>query len=117
MTCLINHEFLDRFRGHQGLLDHLVRLYLDTTPDTIRAIESAAGSGDLATVAFHAHSLKGSSSEMGAEQLSELCQQLHLLARHENEQPVEAEVDRVLKCYRETCLELESVLGETAMAS
>lgn len=116
MTSLINYELLDRFKNQQGLLDHLVRLYLDTTPENIRQIESAAETGDKATVAFHAHSLKGASSEMGAEQLSDHCQQLQQIARAGDDRSIMDNVNQVLNCYRKTRSELEAVIEENAVA-
>ncbi|MGB5487770.1 MAG: Hpt domain-containing protein [Lysobacterales bacterium] len=106
MPTLINNIQLDRFRDQPLLLQRLIEIYLDSTPKNICSIEAGIESENLEQIAFHAHSLKGSSVEFGAEHLAELCQQLQAVAEAADMASTEKLVEVLIPCYKETCSEL-----------
>jgi signal transduction histidine kinase/DNA-binding response OmpR family regulator len=63
------------------LVQRVIRLFLETTPRTIAQLHRAASSGDAADMSRAAHSLGGSSRELGALRVGQLCQEVEQLAR------------------------------------
>jgi len=102
MSPLINRAAFDRISNQPDILRHIIQIYLEITPDTLEKIHAGVAGGDSEQVALAAHSLKGSSAELGAEQLAELCQQLCMEAKAENMESAELLATEVSRCYRET---------------
>lgn len=99
---LINLAAFDRLSTQPQILRQIIQIYLDITPDTLEEIKAGVAGGDNEQVAQAAHSLKGSSAELGAEQLAELCHQLCVEAKAENRASVERLATEVSHCCRET---------------
>ena len=59
----------------------MVGFYLEDTPGHIQAIEAAVGEGDADRLHAIAHSIKGSSRNLGAERLADICKQLEDIGR------------------------------------
>jgi len=55
-----------------------------------------------------AHSLKGSSATLGAEQLAQLCQQLYEEAKAPNRETAAQLATEVSRCYRETSTAMDA---------
>ncbi|MDD2814900.1 MAG: PAS domain S-box protein [Thiotrichaceae bacterium] len=66
-----------RTRGIERLID----LYLQEVPNYIKAVHQAVESEDYETLYMAAHKLKGSSVNMGASQIVQLCLELETAAR------------------------------------
>ncbi len=84
----VNPEMIASLRSIQGegegedsLLSQLARLYFDSAPNAFEQLGEALARGDGAGVASHAHRLKSSSGNLGAERLAELCAQLEKAGR------------------------------------
>ncbi len=67
--------------GASGLLARLIRLYLHETPPLIERMKQATTQNDLEALRVAAHSLKSSSTNIGALQLHGLCGALEAQAR------------------------------------
>ena len=102
MSPLINRATFDRISNQRDILRHIIQIYLEITPDTLEEINAGVAGGDSEQVGLAAHSLKGSSAELGAEQLAELCQQLCMVAKAKNRESAELLATEVSHCYRET---------------
>lgn len=63
---------LAQIGGNELLLRKLLRLALDTLPQQVAELHSAAEAGDLTSVMSFAHRLKGTSAQLGASHLSAL---------------------------------------------
>lgn len=63
-------------------LKEILQAYLDTAPESIMKLEQATQSGDANAVRMHAHSLKGSSANIGAHDLSASCSQLEQMGKN-----------------------------------
>ena len=61
--------------------DELVETFLTDTGKRLEMMERALRSHDLATLGLHAHGLKGSSRNIGANPLADLCETLEAQAR------------------------------------
>lgn len=66
--------------GFPGLLD----TYIDDSSAKIRSLKGALSDADADLVRRNAHSLKGSSSNLGANPMAELCLRVEQRARDEN---------------------------------
>ena len=109
MSSLINRAPLDRFSGRPDLVRHLIQIYLDIAPGLIEKINVGIASGDIGQVARDAHSLKGSSSELGAEHLAQLCQQLQTAAKAGDRGLLATLAGELEKCYSETTAALKAL--------
>jgi histidine phosphotransfer protein HptB len=61
-----------------SILAELIESYRTDTAQRLSKLRSAAARGDLATVRAEAHSIKGSSRQLGAEALATACQEIEL---------------------------------------
>ena len=62
--------------GEPDVLGQVLQLFLDEMPKRIDSLASAWQRGDGPSLARAAHSLKGSSGNIGARQMFELCRQI-----------------------------------------
>ncbi|NPA71975.1 MAG: Hpt domain-containing protein [Gammaproteobacteria bacterium] len=74
-----NLEMLKEVIGDD--LIEILQAYLDTTPAIMMKIQSSLNMGDAASVQLNAHTLKGSSANIGATLLPDLSAQLESLAK------------------------------------
>ena len=62
--------------GEPDVLSEVLRLFLDDVPRRVERLKAAWQDGNAAELQRAAHSLKGSSSNIGAHHLSDICKQL-----------------------------------------
>ncbi len=82
----IDQAVLDGIRvldsnGAKGLLGKVLSLFLSDSPKLVEEILSAAGKGERESVRRAAHTLKSSSANVGATNLSTLCRKVEEMAR------------------------------------
>lgn len=65
-------------------LKEILDAYLQTAPDNINKLEQALTQADAEQVRMQAHSLKGSSANIGANDLSSLAAQLEQLGKNDD---------------------------------
>ncbi len=85
---VVDRAALDRLVewGGDKLLHQMIRLYLENTPERLEQIAGGlAPGGDLDEVHRGAHSLKSSSANLGAMQVSELSARLEATAKEGDE--------------------------------
>ena len=70
--------------GDRSFLDKLFNAFLGNTTATIDLLRQAARTGDAKRLTEAAHSLKGSSRNVGARLLADICEQLEILAKSES---------------------------------
>ncbi len=80
-TPLLDRSVLDGLRelsvpGEPDILAELVGLFLEDAPPRLEALRAALDEGDARRVKEAAHALKGSSSNMGASRMAEICARL-----------------------------------------
>ena len=78
---LLDQKRLDMIRAMQrpdspSVLDRIIIMYNESSPEILRAIHEAVQKGDAESLREAAHSLKTSSANLGATELSSLCKQL-----------------------------------------
>jgi HPt (histidine-containing phosphotransfer) domain-containing protein len=66
--------------GRELVLD-LIRMYREDAPTALSRMEAAVEATDAGALCAAAHALKGSSANLGAQRLSQLCFALELLGK------------------------------------
>lgn len=96
MSEMINNEHLGMLKEVIGDdLKEILQTFLDSAPDTLSQIQQAVSSGSAVDLRLHAHTLKGSSANVGATQLSELSLVVENMAKEENVDDAEAKVAEI----------------------
>ncbi len=67
--------------GEPDVFEEFATLFLTDAPERLREIEEAGKSREPSRLRTAAHTLKGSCSNMGAEQLASLCLEIEALAK------------------------------------
>jgi len=105
---------LERVEGDRELLEELLRLFVNECQGTLRQIRDSWSSHDVRALGRLAHTLKGSSANVGANELSQAAFVLERLARSGN---LENAVQHIANLEREIERlgpELDSFLKQTA---
>ena len=89
---VLDEKVLDDFRvllgeeGNEGV-NQLIELYKAGTPVMIQKIESAAEQNNIEELLKQLHTLKGSSSQVGATRMEQLCARLEVLIKQSGIEP------------------------------
>jgi len=62
--------------GDKGFVDDMVKLYIEQSVDLINSIRENSAKSNFERVFLDTHSLKGSSLNLGARDIAELCRQI-----------------------------------------
>jgi signal transduction histidine kinase/DNA-binding response OmpR family regulator/HPt (histidine-containing phosphotransfer) domain-containing protein len=80
----LDSEVLDQLRedlGGTAALREVIRSFLDQTPSVLSALRDAAARSDVPSILRAAHMIKGTSSILGARELSEQCAEIERIGR------------------------------------
>jgi two-component system sensor histidine kinase/response regulator len=85
----IDHTVLDQLRdfpqsSQRGLLQKVIDLYLQDTPDRLTGVREAVEQDHADSLAQLAHALKGSSANLGARNMVQMCAELEELGHSED---------------------------------
>jgi len=69
--------------GDPELLLDLIDMFLDDGPSKVLAVQEGISTGDFDKAERAAHSLKGSSGNLGATLLQDICEKLQVATRHQ----------------------------------
>jgi CheY-like chemotaxis protein/HPt (histidine-containing phosphotransfer) domain-containing protein len=75
----LDRDVLDQLRedlGGTAALREVIRSFLDQTPSVLSALRDAAARADVSSIRRAAHMIKGTSSTLGARELSEQCAEI-----------------------------------------
>ncbi|MDQ6989700.1 MAG: response regulator [Mariprofundaceae bacterium] len=86
---MLDEAALDNLRqlqqpGSINILHKVMQLFLDDAPKHLQTMHQALQQDDLKALQFAAHTLKSSSANLGAKQLTELCSNIEHLAAQTN---------------------------------
>jgi HPt (histidine-containing phosphotransfer) domain-containing protein len=102
---VIDRGVLDQLRedlGETAALRQVIETFLDRTPGVLTALRDAAVRGDDGAVRRAAHTIKGTSSILGARALSEQCAEIEHLGREGSVPNAAARVSAIEASYRRT---------------
>lgn len=106
MNQVLNMEIVDELislsdDGNPELLLELIDIFLSDTPTKIEAIRQGAVAADFHAMERAAHSLKGSSGNLGAYRLQESCEQMQYASRAEQLEISRSLAARILRDFEE----------------
>ena len=99
--------------GEPDVLGQILQLFLDEAPKRLDALRSAMASGDAGNVQRTAHSLKGSSGNIGAHAMYDVCRQLDDRAKSGNLAVLQPLVDSLSAEYRKVETEIRKLLADS----
>ena len=116
MTDVLDPLALERLdfvarRGDPKLVERLVALFVDDTPDRLRRLREAFESRDDATVRAVAHALRGSSDTFGAREMVGHCGFLEYMPREWDETEIQLHLDGLVAAFATTRAALESLVS------
>jgi len=107
---IIDEEAIENLRaldedGGDAFLREVIDIFKDDTPLRIQELRSSLAAGDQPTFTRAAHSVKGSSANIGAARLRALAADLETRSRQSLDD-LAGEVDRMEASFQEACAEL-----------
>ena len=85
--------------GQDDVIGDMIDSYLQATPARLATLAKAAAAGDTQTLAWTAHSLKGSSGIFGALLFAKICEQLEIQSKNNTIEGAQALITRLHKEY------------------
>lgn len=86
-------ELLDLTQGDAGWVRDLLQTYVDDTRERLTELTRVTHQGVADRIQRSAHGIKGSSSNIGASHMADLCQQMEHLARDGQTAALTAQLD------------------------
>ncbi len=116
---LIDPEAIENLRAlspddGEAFLRDIVGIFLEDTPQRIDELHTALASGDQVRFTRAAHSIKGSSSNLGAAPLRAVAEKLEHESRTNGLGNVQATVGQLSETFAATKVELERILASKA---
>lgn len=103
-------ELVENCGNKRELAEKVLRAYLRVSPDLIAKVKSGLDSGNADDIRLGSHTLRGSSTTIGARPLAEVCRRI------EASPPDEARdfLHELLAKFDQTVREVRAFLGEAA---
>ena len=102
--------------GAANILDKVINIYLDISPDLLQSIHKGVAEADSTLLIESAHSLKSSSANLGSIQLSNTCKELEMMGKAGTLNIPSELLDKLDKQFKETCSALRNELSTTPEA-
>jgi HPt (histidine-containing phosphotransfer) domain-containing protein len=102
--------------GQPDILAEVIAVYLHDTPSRLAALHEAVTRADAGALRGAAHSLKGSSSQIGAVQMAQLCADLEEQARAADLADAAQTLRRLDAAFGRVQAHLQPVAGERSDA-
>jgi len=99
----LDRDVLDQLRedlGGTAAVREVIRTFLDQTPSVLSALRDAAARADVPSIRRAAHMIKGTSSILGARELSERCAEFERVGQTGGIADAESRVIEVEASYR-----------------
>lgn len=97
--------------GDPELLVDLIRMFLDDGPAKVRAITEGLEEADFDKVERAAHSLKGTSGNLGAKHLQDSCEAMQLASRGHELDVVRELTPQIVSHYADAEVALQKLLS------
>ena len=113
-AALDNIRALEQGDGNQ-ILQQVIGIYLESCPDLLSRLHDAVSKGDAERMRKSAHSLKSSSANVGAAQLSSLCKELEYMGRDHTVEGAENVFSQIALEYKVVRDSLTEELGRSSI--
>jgi len=94
-------EFVET--GDQEMVTEILTLFQDDSAERLQLLNQSLSEGNRDAVRKQAHALKGASSQVGAQQMSELCREMEVRANGAPQSDLLDLAWRICDCYDRTC--------------
>ena len=101
-------------KSRPDLFKRLTVTYLSYAPTALAELKSALDANDLITLGRVAHSLKSSSANLGATDLSKFCRELEMAAKEKNDAAVAVLVAGIESAFADVAAALNAGLPDEA---
>ncbi len=92
--------------GDKEFVTELIEMFLQQSEDIMSEIRNYSENKDVDNLSKLSHKLKGSCLNLGAIDMSKVCQTIEHNTRENNIDSIEQHLDSLENIYRETCEEL-----------
>ena len=99
--------------GDPDIVAEVGGLFLEHSPQKVKAILQAVESRDANGLKTAAHSLKSSSAYVGAMRLSEMSRELEMMGRSKALEGAEEKAERLNREYKRVMMELEAEISRS----
>lgn len=106
-TMVVNPSAIENLRRNIGDITPVIRVFLQALENRLKEVDEAVKKKDAEAVASAAHTIKGSSSQFGAEELAGLCQYMENMGRENSLAQAESlllEIQRAVKRLHEVLI-------------
>jgi CheY-like chemotaxis protein/HPt (histidine-containing phosphotransfer) domain-containing protein len=94
---IIDTGALEKLSRNIGDIRPVITVFLKLLPERLQGLEHAVQELDFEEIENIAHTLKGSSSQFGAEELGHLCGEIEYMARQRNETVIGQQYERIAR--------------------
>lgn len=111
----VNSDVIESLKalGGMELLKELHTVFIRSSEELIKGIHAAIAANDPAALQEKAHSLKSSSGNMGALQLSQICLQLEKLAQAKNIEQAKSLTSSLDSEFKQASIELGEIIKKS----
>ena len=95
-------------RGRPDRLAWLINQFVTSSEKELAALDQAIADEDFDALIFHAHTLKGSSGQLGCGQMHYLCNTIEIAAKARDVHVVRVEIERLKLAKTEVLLRINS---------
>ncbi len=103
-------EALERLGGNEVLLGKIIRSFVNDAPKMLEALKKSVQMNDASSVQLHAHSIKGSAGNVGAQQLQHIAKTIESAAKEGNRALFKGSMRGLEKAMQEALGQLESMI-------
>jgi HPt (histidine-containing phosphotransfer) domain-containing protein len=90
--------------GDAELVEELIAIFQTDTAERLEVMRQAVSAKDYSVVNAEAHTIKGSSVQVGANRLADFCHQMEQEARKSPSADLTQAFDRLVSAFDEVCL-------------
>ena len=86
----------EKLQLEKSVYHSILEVYYDNLPEIMKRIKSSKDNGDIKNFVIEVHSLKSSSANIGAQELSELAKNMEYAGKENDEEYIEANIQKLL---------------------
>lgn len=86
---------LERVQGDEALVKELLEMFLEDVSARLITLKQAQESGDMKTITLEAHTIKGSSGNISANDMSAAALQIEMAGKEENRQVIPSLIQKL----------------------
>jgi len=79
-------EALSRFSNSDATLKHLVTVFMECMPNFLESLNRSIEKNDFKSIAFNAHSIKGSAANISAKEIARVTKAIEVVAKYSEDE-------------------------------